>query len=824
MLIRLAIAFVAGILIGLRLEVSATALALFLAAVVLMAAWLRTQNRAIWPAFLLAALLLGVLRYEVADFGEPDSLSPFHSTLGVIIEGVISDDPQSTGMQTRLRLRVDRVFAQGQWQIATGDVLVMLRAPVEIVAQRDRPYFRFGDRLALQGELNSPPELDEFDYPLYLARQGISTVMSFPTASLLAEGGGSRFYRWLYELRHDLAFSLARSVPEPGAALGQSILLGIRDGLPADIEEDFRITGTSHLLAISGLHVGVLLAVSLGLSQAILGRRRHLYLIIPLTLIWLYVLLSGASPSAVRAAIMGTVYLAALLSGRPRNVLPALALAAVAMVAVDPNVIWRISFQLSFAAMAGIAVFADPIGRGLRDEDGTSTGLPVRASILQMTGVTLAATLTTLPLVAYHFPQVSLVGVPASLLTLPAMPLVLVTHALAGFGGLVSPALGLPLGWLAWMFSGYITGVVSLLARVPLAAVGTGQVPLVFVIAWYGAMGLAYSLRNTGHVGAVRERLTELAAQTRLKALTSLGTGKLSALISGRGILARPLTLIALPMFALAAALWVAALSGPGPRLQIYFVDVGQGDAIFIVTPGGNQVLIDGGPDPQKIVQFLGRRMPPNDRSIDLVILTHPHTDHAAGLVEVLRRYQVDAILHRTLDYESPTYQEWLRAVEQERTLTVEARAGQVITCDDGVTIEVLSPPEQLPAGTRSDVDNSSVVVRLTYGERTFLLAGDMFEESERRLLAAGIPLDSDVLKLGHHGSRNATTADFLYQVSPAVAVISAGAKNRYGHPHQETLDRLSQYVQRDLVYSTSEYGTLEIASDGKTLQIIAER
>ena len=819
MLIRLTIAFIAGILIGWRLEISPMAVAMFIVAAGLLAAWMRTRNRAVGPALLLTALLLGALRYETADVGPPDSLSAFHSTYGVIIEGVIADDPQTAGIHTRFRLRADRIFAQGEWRTATDDVLVTLRAPSEIVSQRDRPYFRFGDRLALQGELKPPPELEEFDYPSYLARQGIGTVMSFPTASLLTEGGGSRFYGWLYGLRHDLAFSLARSVPEPGAALGQSMLLGIRDRLPADLEEDFRTTGTSHLLAISGLHVGVLLAMSLGLSQAVLGRRNHLYLVVPLTLIWLYVLLSGASPSAVRAAIMGSVYLAALLSGRPRNVLPALALAAVAMVAVDPNVIWRISFQLSFAAMAGIAVLADPIGQGLRGEDRTSKGLQVKASILQMTGVTLAATLTTVPLVAYHFQQVSLVGIPASLLTLPAMPFVLVSHALAGLGGLVSPVLGLPLGWLAWLFSGYLTGVVSLLAGIPLAAVGTGQVPLAAVIAWYGALGLAYSLRNIRRLAAIRERLTGLVALARPAIMR-----RQPAPGPARGMRAWPRTWPALPMFALAAALWVAALSGPGPRLHVYFVDVGQGDAIFIVTPDGRQVLVDGGPDPQRIVQFLGRRMPPEDRSIDLVILTHPHTDHAAGLVEVLRRYKVETILHRTLDFDSPTYEAWLRAVSQEDARTVEALAGQIITFEDGVTIEVLGPPEQLPAGTRSDVDNASVAVRLTYGERTFLLAGDMFEESERRLLAAGMPLDSDVLKVGHHGSRNATTDDFLRQVSPAVAVISAGAGNSYGHPHQETQDRLFQYVRQDLVYSTAARGTLEIITDGTAMELISER
>jgi competence protein ComEC len=446
LLIKVTIAFIAGILIAWRLEISATALVLFLIGAALTAALLRTRGRAMLPALLVAALLLGALRFELSEGRSPGHLLNFHSDQGVMIEGSIVTDPQSSGAQTRLRLHVDSIFSDGAWTTASGDVRVTLRAPLEIVAQRDQPYFRYGDRLRLQEELRAPPDLQEFDYTAYLAKQGIHSVMSLPTATLLTEGGGSSFYRWLYQARHSMASSLARSVPEPQASLGQSVLLGIRDGLPSDLQDDFRATGTSHLLAISGLHVGVLLAVSLGISQAMFGRRLHLYLVIPLALIWLYTLLAGASPSAMRAAIMGTVYLTALLSGRPRNVLPALALAATAMIAVDPDVIWRVSFQLSFAAMAGIAVLSNPIRESLLDEDNLSSRFAFRATVAGTTSMTLAATMATLPLVAFYFQQVSLVGIPASLLTLPAMPFALISNALAGFGGLLSPAIGVPLG------------------------------------------------------------------------------------------------------------------------------------------------------------------------------------------------------------------------------------------------------------------------------------------------------------------------------------------------------------------------------------------
>ena len=209
--------------------------------------------------------------------------------------------------------------------------------------------------------------------------------MSFPSVTVLDEGEGGRLRSALFRVRRSLHASLGRSAPEPEASLGQALLLGMRDTIPDAVLDDFRATGTSHLLAISGLHVGILMALVLPMSARVFGRRRSLYLIVPLVAVWLYAVLAGLSPSVVRASIMGTVYLAALALGRPKSILPALGLAAAVMVAISPNILWSVSFQLSFAAMAGIATLADPISRkledlfGVSDAEGAASHWPVRA-------------------------------------------------------------------------------------------------------------------------------------------------------------------------------------------------------------------------------------------------------------------------------------------------------------------------------------------------------------------------------------------------------------------------------------------------------------
>ena len=461
--------------------------------------------------------------------------------------------------------------------------------------------------------------------------------------------------------------------------------------------------------------------------------------------------------------------------------------------------------------MAGIALVAEPLGRWLQGPSGgrpqtDGTLASVLASAATIVAMTIAATVATLPLVAFYFRQVSLVGLPATLLVLPALPFILLTQAAAGLLGLLITGLAQPLGWLAWLTTAYLTGVVGLLARLPGAAVETGRVAPVLVWAYYGVVVLVYL--RVFHSGTLFGWLSRLTALGRL---------------SPRGTWRVPWWVWE-PAATLAALLWIAVLSSPDGRLRVAFVDVGQGDAAFITTPGGQQVLVDGGADPLEVVRFLGSNMPFRDRTIELVVLTHPHSDHVNGLIEVLRRYNVRHILERGIEYDSPAYQAWRSAVAEEGAQVIQARAGLSILLDDAVSVQVLSPPDKLLRGTESDVDNASVVIAVAFGDRRFLLTGDMFAEAEAILVQHGAPIDSDVLKVGHHGSWSSSSEEFLDRVGPTAAVISAGEDNRFGHPHTEVVEALRRRVPGELLFLTSESGTIEFVTDGRRLEVTTER
>jgi competence protein ComEC len=247
------------------------------------------------------------------------------------MEGVVVNDPEVRGRS--IKLVVEGSLADHSE--ATGKVLVWAMPSSDLIAAREEPFLRYGDRLGLEGTLDKPAPFGDFDYAEYLAQQGIGSVMSHPRVVLLDEGHGSPVLKAVYAFRHRLSRSLAASLPGEQAALAQALLLGLRADVPEKLTGAFRSTGTSHIMAISGLHVGVLLALALGLGTWLLGKKRNIHLVLPLLAVWSYALLAGFSASAERAAIMGTVYLAALALGRQRSVLPALALAAGVMVGMN---------------------------------------------------------------------------------------------------------------------------------------------------------------------------------------------------------------------------------------------------------------------------------------------------------------------------------------------------------------------------------------------------------------------------------------------------------------------------------------------------------
>ena len=280
-------------------------------------------------------------------------------------------------------------------------------------------------------------------------------------------------------------------------------------------------------------------------------------------------------------------------------------------------------------------------------------------------------------------------------------------------------------------------------------------------------------------------------------------------------------------LFFLNILAWIAVYDLTRPQfLEVSFFDVGQGDAIFIETPQRHQILIDGGPD-SKILEKLGENLPFWDRTIDLIILTHPEADHLAGLLEVLKRYKVENILWTGVLRDTAEFKEWQGLIEEEKikegTKIKIAQAGQKIICSGCLLeqyVEILSPLENLEGKEFKDSNNTSIIGRLVFGENSFLFTGDIYKSVEKKLIENGANIHSDVLKISHHGSKTSSTEEFIKEVSPEIAVISVG-KNKYGHPYQETLETLTKYGIK--ILRTDLDSDIKIICDSQSLKLKLE-
>jgi competence protein ComEC len=292
---------------------------------------------------------------------------------------------------------------------------------------------------------------------------------------------------------------------------------------------------------------------------------------------------------------------------------------------------------------------------------------------------------------------------------------------------------------------------------------------------------------------------------------------------AGIGFSVSKLKWIIVPLVVVAALVCYTAAAMPDDKVRISFLDVGQGDAILI-QKGNIQILIDGGPSPQSVTLELSDRMPFWDRSIDLAVLTHAHQDHLAGLLEVLRRYDVDQVLYPPTQGTSLLYDEWLRFIGEAGTKASVACAGQFIDLGDGVSIEVLWPTADPITGSESDIDNNSVVLLLKAGSVSFLLTGDSMSEAEWELVRARAGVKATVIKIAHHGSNTSSTAQFLAVVKPQAVVISVGANNTFGLPNAAVVERLEEKVGEANVYITAREGTITFITDGVRLWVEEER
>ncbi|MCK5123614.1 MAG: ComEC family competence protein, partial [Dehalococcoidia bacterium] len=347
-LLYVSCAWVAGIFLGSKIGLPLFALAFGLIPFALIPFLRSKRDILVVTGLCLFTILGGGLHF-------PSSLPPAdehslcsYNDLGIVeIQGMVAEEPDVRDRYCLLTFSAREITVNDEKEEVAG--IALIRVP-------RYPTYGYGDVLKVAGVLETPPQFEDFDYKSYLARQGIYSFIYYPRVKVLERGQGSKPLQWIYSLRERLSASIARALPEPQGSLAQAILLGLRGNIPDSVYEAFSRTGTAHLLAISGLHISIIIAMFLSFGILVFGRQRSIYIWLTLAITWLYALLAGMHPPIIRAVIMGSLFLIAEYLGRQRSAIIALAFAAAVMVGVQPNLLWTVSFQLSFLAMAGLTL------------------------------------------------------------------------------------------------------------------------------------------------------------------------------------------------------------------------------------------------------------------------------------------------------------------------------------------------------------------------------------------------------------------------------------------------------------------------------------
>jgi competence protein ComEC len=756
-------AALAGLAIGLLLSAHLTAPGgwapcLVAGTVALIALAARARRRPPAPAVVVAGLFAALALAALAGLG-----------LGSLrIAGIDSEAlPGAAGQQVAVRGWVTAVprrsFGEVRIQLDAPEGRVIVTAP-EPVADVD-----VGDGIDVRGVLRRPDDFRAGE----LARAGAAFELAArrirPTGATRAGLAGA-----LDRIRGRAEAALGDGLDPGQEALARGFVLGQDDRIEPLVREQFRRAGLSHLLAVSGQNV-VLLAILAGAALALFGFGLRARLVVTLLVVALYVPIAGAGPSIQRAGVMGGAAIAATLAGRATDrVYPPLLAAAVTLL-INPRFGGDVGWQLSFAAVAGIMLWAGPLRDLVGDRLPAALPDPVRRALADGAAMTLAATVATAPLIAHDFERLSAASIPANLLAMPAIAPVMWIGMLLGLLGQIPGVPTAPLGAVEGALIDYVAAVAATLGSPWWAEVDVALPGAAATIAVY----LACSAAAAVTIAALRRR-------RRLRLPTAARTVIAAAVLA-----------------VLLLALDPGGDRGDPPQgaLRVTGLDVGQGDATLLEPPRGDPVLIDGGP-PGAAADALDRLGV--DR-LAAVFATHDQLDHTGGLYEVLASRPVATLV---------------RGRPAPR-LEAAARAGgaRVVAVAEGsalrfgpLRIDVLWPPRD--GAPAADPNGDSLVLAASFRGWDVLLTGDA--EAEATHLDPG---PFDVLKVAHHGSDDAGLESLLDRSVPRVALIEVGAGNSYGHPTDATLEALAAHGVCVLRTDLDGDLTVEIGRAGLTAE-----
>jgi competence protein ComEC len=718
------------------------------------------------------------------------------------LEGILDRPPQTSQGETQLLIQSEKIILPNRYIPVEGHFLLFLK--------EENVPFRLGDRLRLLCGIHSPRGFHNpggFSYERHLAFERIHALGFLSEENLcvkVREGFKNSLLLRVEGWRDHIRNFLEKKATPPCSSIFKALVLGEQGEMPEEVKECFALTGTAHLLAISGDQFGIVAVLSFSLFIWILKRSEFLLLSLSvrkwaagLTIpcIVLYAFIAGGGTSVVRAAIMVVTFLLSILFNRERNLLHTLALAAFLILLFSPPSLFDVSFQLSFLAVLSILYMVPQILEGIKME---GLSLPSRARwkknflkyVKTSLLVTAVATFGTAPFVALHFNRISPIGFMTNLFIIPWVGFIIVPLSLAAsiFSFFFSSLANLLLG-INGLITLILLRVLAFFASFPFASLFVSTPTALEMILFYFLLFLTVHLKKQ-------------------KLACYLFVGLFVVLVSDftfwnlKGLFQKNLTLT--------------------------FIDVGQGDSIFIEFPKGKRMLIDGGGlygdrfdiGKNVIAPFLWKK---KIHRLDYLVLTHPDPDHLKGLNFIASHFSIGQFWDSGLRGDSEAYFKLAETLLSKKVETLSLNEKSPSQIINGVQISFLNPPEKVGpySGGRKTpfFNNHSLVIKLQFKKIKVLLSADIEKEAEYRLWRTRDSLRADILKIPHHGSALSSTPLFLERVRPTYGVLSVGERNIGRLPHPEVIKRYKQMGTR--IFRTDYQGAITVITDGENVEVI---
>jgi len=778
---------------------------------------IRNKTAAFLPLLLFFSLGYLSIQLWFPETYPPNHLSRYTDRGSVDISGRVTETPEIRNNRLSFDLSVQTVGIDGEVVPVSGKINVRVLNDIPDISAGDVLFFKSGIRSIRN--FNNP---GGFDYKRHMAFKGILGTAYVDGEKIRIEQSKEsvEWKRLIENARKKFALLIDNSAPSDEAGVLKALVIGDQNSISPEIREDFNRTGTSHILSISGLHIGIVATVSFLFFNRLLSYfnlflwnawTRKCAAILSLLPVIIYGLLAGMSPSTQRSVIMVSVFLMSFFIEREQDTVNTLAVAAMLILIVYPPSLFLISFQLSF-----LSVFFIIAGMNLtlyrRDikssaDEGWRSGLQRKMAAFFL--VSFFATIGTFPVVMYYFNQVSLVGLAVNCIAVPLIGFAVVSAGLLSF--FIYPVSSLLSVWLIKAGSvilGSSLEFINYFAKLPFAAVKT-VTPSLFEIAWYYLLlGTLFVILKgiNGKIG--REK-----------------NGGVFELIKQRA----PFIAIVLLIIAAFADTWYwLDKRFLQDDLKVSVVDVGQGTSALLELPWGYNLLVDGGGFSDNSVFDVGERIVApflwrkKIKSVDTLVLSHPNSDHLNGLLYIAENFNVKEIWSNGEAADTLGYKRLIEIIKEKNIRMEEFKEIRRNRTINGIMFKILYPESDFKEKNEKwrKGDNNSLVIKAIFGSKSFLFTGDIKAKGEYDLVKkAGSSLKSTIIVVPHHGSKSSSTDKFIDKVEPEIAIIPVGWKNRYKFPHPEVLERYKS--RRCRILRTDENGAVMMSTDGKSLTVI---